>query len=261
MPLGFKIKHNQLILLLFIIVCYSTSVVACDKNKNYIIGVQAIDYSPHYNFVEKGAPSYFSLFLTWLEQKTHCHFTVKALPIKRLNFDPNNIIQLDFIYPDNVTWHDSKSEKRFYSLPLVTAMTGMMVHPKNENTALKQFKVLAITRGFTPAQWLSLAPKYPIKFHETHDALSSLKMVLYNRADGADVEYNVAQYLAKQYHLDKLVLASKLPASPTTFHISSRKYPKIINQINQLIKKHPNEIQALKDRVNLIEGNLEQLKK
>jgi len=261
MPLVFKIKHNKLILLLFVIACYSSSVAACDKNKNYIIGVQSMNYSPHYNFVEKGAPSYFSLFLAWLEQKTNCHLSVKILPIKRLNFDKNNLIQLDFIYPDNITWHDKKAEKRFYSFPLVTAMTGMMVRPDNENSPLEQFKVLATVRGFTPAQWLSLAPKYPIKFHETHDALSSLKMVLYNRADGADVEYNVAQYLLRKNHLGQLVLATKLPALPTTFHISSRKYPEIINQINQLIKKYPDEIQALKDKVNLIETNLNQLKK
>jgi hypothetical protein len=233
----------------------------CEPEKNYIIGVQSIDYSPHYNFIEKGAPSYFSLFLTWLEQKTNCKFRVKALPIKRLNFDKNNIITLDFIYPDNAIWHDKNTVKRFYSLSLITAMTGMMVRPDKESTALEQFKTLAIVRGFTPAQWLFLAPNYTIKFHETHDALSALKMVLYKRADGADVEYNVAQYLLKKHHLNKLVLAKKLPDWTTTFHISSVQHPDIINKINRLIKKYPNEIQALKDKVNLIETNLEQLKK
>jgi len=247
--------------LLFCTVCFTSAKAAACEKKSYIIGVQSIDYSPHYNFVEKDAPSFFSLFLQWLEKKTACKFTVKALPIKRLNFDENNIISLDFIYPDNVTWHDKNDRKRFYSYPLVTAMTGMMVLPKEKNEDLEHFKTLAITRGFTPAQWLSLAPKYTIKYQETHDALASLKMVIYNRADGADVEYNVANYLLNKHHLEKLVLADKLPAWPTPFHISSVKYPAIINRINQLIQKYPDEIQALKDKVGIKEVNLNSLKK
>jgi len=259
MKLLIKTLHLAGVLLVCSLWLVSAKVAACEQ-KNYIIGVQSIDYSPHYNFVEKGAPSFFSLFLQWLEKKTACKFTVKALPIKRLNFDEHNIISLDFIYPDNATWHDKNEGKRFYSYPLVTAMTGMMVRPEEKNEELEHFKTLSTIRGFTPVQWLSLAPKYTIKFHETYNALASLKMVIYHRADGADVEYNVANYLLKKHHLEKLVLADKLPAWPTPFHISSAKHLNIINRINQLIKKYPDEIQALKDKVSIKEVNLNSLK-
>ena len=252
------------LILLFLLIPISINVhseAICDSEKVYTIGVQSIAYSPHYNFIEKNKPSYFSLFLNWLEHKTNCKFVIKALPIKRLNFDQNNKINLDFIYPDNPIWHDNTDNTFFYSSPLVTAMSGMMVRPNNQNRELTSFKVLAIVRGFTPKQWLSETSKPLIEFHETHDALSSLKMVLYNRADGADIEYNVAQYLLKEHHLGELVLATKLPAKPTTFHISSKHQDKIITKINQLIEKYPSEIQALKDKVNLVETSLNQLNK
>jgi len=195
-------KSSLYILLLFIS-ALSLNAFACEKNESYVIGVQSIDYSPHYNFIEQGAPSYFSLFLNWLEQKTSCKFSVKVLPIKRLNYSKNSQYSLDFIYPDNSTWHIENSDDRFYSDPIITAMTGMMVRPKEQKMPLEHFKVLAITRGFTPTQWLSLAPKHQIKFQETFNALASLKMVIYNRADGADVEFNVANYLTKKINFHR----------------------------------------------------------
>lgn len=195
-----------------------------------------------------------------MERKTSCKFTVKVLPIKRLNYVENSQYPLDFIYPDNPTWHENNVDNRFYSDPIITAMTGMMVRPAEKKMPLEHFKVLAITRGFTPTQWLSLAPKHKIRFQETFNALASLKMVNYNRADGADVEYNVARYLTAKNKLSPLVLATQLPPWPTPFHLSTQKHPKILMLINQLMSQYPQELKALKAQLNIKEMSLEKLK-
>jgi hypothetical protein len=85
-------------------------------------------------------------------------------------------------------------------------------------------------------------------------------MVIYNRADGADVEFNVANYLTKKNNLSPLVLAKQLPPWPTPFHLSTQKHPKLLILINQLMKQYPQEIKSLKDKLNIKEISLNSLK-
>jgi len=241
------------LLLLASLLVVSKNTNACPQKSPYVIGVQAIDYSPHYNFIEQNTPNYFGNFIQWVESKTQCKFLFKILPIKRLNLTFNPRSNLDFIYPDNATWH-TESDQRIYSHAIALALGSTMVKPENINLTLENFNILAIPSGFTPAAWLNLPPKYPITIHETVNAKSALLMTIYQRADGADVEYNVANYLIKKYHYNPLVLAKHLPFSPTTFHISTFNHPKLLTLINQLITAYPDEINQLKAQVNLHES-------
>jgi len=211
----------RVITLLAIAYTLSPSVVQACEKPVYTIGVQAIEYSPHYNFEDKNAASYFSEYVAWLNNNLPCRFIVKPYPIKRLNLLFNQK-QVDFIYPDNPNWHDEiTAQSRSYSTPLVTALGGTVVKLKDKDIELGDFKRLAFPRGFTPIAWLELQAQYIIEFAETNSAKAALQMVLSSRASGADVEWNVANYLIKVNGLKPMTLGRKLPFTPTKFHLAT----------------------------------------
>jgi hypothetical protein len=240
-------------LLLATFILPKASVAACPQpEKVYVIGVEAIAYSPHYNFVEHDQPNFFAGFVDWLSKRTECQFLVKALPIKRLKSEYQQGKSIDFIYPDNPNWHsESDIGLRHYSDSIVLALGGTIVIKENSNIKVEQFKHLAFPRGFSPVGWYKL--KENVTFTETFSALSALKMVVSNRVDGADIEYNVAEFLMEQGNIDNLVMAKNLPFTPTNFYLSTYKETKLLTLINQKMKQFPDEISRLKTQAGLTE--------
>jgi hypothetical protein len=249
------LKKSTLGALFLFLMFLNKPVFSCEKEV-YTIGVQAIDYTPHYNFVTNNRENFFNEFVTWLSQKTGCEFQIKPLPIKRLKLAFEQKNDIDFIYPDNPNWHGNSSNvsnKRIYSQPIAKALGGTMVKEANKKVTLSGFEFLAFPRGFTPVAWLSLQPQYQIKFREVTDAKAALLMVQSNRVDGADIEYNVAQYIIKKYNLSSIVLADNLPFTPTDFHLATLTQPDMIQIINTLILNNKKDINKMKLKVNLIE--------
>ena len=124
---------TQIVISLATLGVLTAPAVACEKSV-YTIGVQAIDYSPHYNFNDKDAANYFGEYVDWLNKKLPCTFIVKSLPIRRLNFLFEQGM-IDFIYPDNPSWHDDiTAGSRVYSSSLVTALGGTVV--KHEDASI-----------------------------------------------------------------------------------------------------------------------------
>lgn len=255
MYLQSSIVHTVVAKCLFfaIILLPKISVAACPQpEKVFIIGVEAIAYSPHYNFVEKEQPNFFADFVDWLSKRTECNFEIRALPIKRLKSEYQQSKSIDFIYPDNPNWNnDSENSLRHYSNSIVLALGGTMVIKENADMNIEQFKHLAFPRGFSPVAWYKLKDK--VIFTETFSALSALKMVSFNRVHGADVEYNVAQFLMAQGNIKNLVMAKNLPFTPTKFYLSTYTEPELLGLINQVMQQFPAEISRLKEQVELTE--------
>lgn len=229
------------------------SVAACpNPDKVFVIGVEAIAYSPHYNFVEREQPNFFGDFVEWLAKQTKCKFEVKALPIKRLKSEYQQGKSIDFIYPDNPRWHsESNNALSYYSDSIVLALGGTIVIKENAEMKIEQFKHLAFPRGFSPVAWYKFREN--VTFTETFSALAALKMVLANRVDGADVEYNVAQFLMAQGNIDNLVMAKNLPFTPTKFYLSTYTETALLALINQKMQQFPDEISQLKKQAGLTE--------
>jgi len=251
------LNRVTLIVIGTLIATLSVRVSACDK-KNYTIGVQSIDYTPHYNFTTSDRLNFLNEFIIWLELKTQCKFTILSLPIKRLNFTFEEQQTIDFIYPDNPNWHDiSPSEEtgiqRVYSPSIAVALGGTMVTEANKYISIAQFNTLAIPRGFTPVAWLPLKAQKKVNFREVSDAKASLLMVQTGRVDGADIEYNVAQYLIKKHKLLPMVLADNLPFIYTDFHLSTFTQLDMMKTITELVNNHQIEIKEMKKKVRLLE--------
>ncbi len=240
-------------LIVFSLIATKNSYACPIPNKVFVIGVEAIEYSPHYNFVQPEQANFFGDFVTWLSQKTQCQFQVKSLPIKRLKLAYEKTGNIDFIYPDNPSWRDGNPVPRFFSDKIITALGGTMVKESNVNITIENFHSLAFPRGFSPVAWYPLQEKYDIHFSETINALTALKMVDTQRVDGADVEYNVAHFLMEKGFVHHLALAKNLPFTPTTFHLSTFKEQALMLYINDVIRQNKEEIHKLKQRLNIIE--------
>lgn len=240
--------------MLMIQVSIGLPVFACEKSA-YTVGVQAIDYTPHYNGVQD-EETYFKQFVLWLSEKTGCKFDIVYLPIKRLDLEFESL-SIDFMYPDNPNWHnttDSVNQNRVYSPVLATAIGGTMVASENTNITLASFETLVFPRGFSPVAWYPLQQTYSIAFKEVSDATAALLMVNAKRATGADIELSVAQHLTKKHDLTPLALAKNLPITPTGFHLVTLKHPELMNTISQLVNSHQQELLLMRESLGLIEA-------
>ena len=129
-----------------------------------------------------------------------------------------------------------------------------MVLPQKQQMSLSDFKVLANIHGFSPTRWLELKKQHKFKILDVPDAESALRMTLRGRVDGANVEYNVAQYhLAQMKSAKALVMAEHLPFTNLAFHLSSQKHPEQILRFNQFLIEQQDQIQQLKRRYALVE--------
>lgn len=224
--------------------------------KTYVIGIEQLDYYPHYDFKSVQPRGYFvdliQLYSIWSGDE----FVFKALPVKRLYKDSAELT--DFIYPDNLRWQphldiDQKLVK-YYSAPVIYTLGGTMVLPQKQQMSLSDFKVLANIHGFSPTRWLELKKRHKFKILDVPDAESALRMTLRGRVDGANVEYNVAQYhLAQMKSAKALVMAEHLPFTNLAFHLSSQKHPEQIRRFNQFLIEQQDQIQQLKLRYALVE--------
>ncbi len=224
--------------------------------KTYVIGIEQLDYYPHYDFKSAQPRGYFFDLIQLYSKWSGDTFVFKALPVKRLYKD--SVELTDFVYPDNLAWQphldiDQKTEK-YYSAPVIYTLGATMVLPQKQQITLATFKVLANIHGFSPTRWFELRQKHKFKILDVPDAESALRMAIRGRVDAANVEYNVAQYhLQQMQSAGALVMAEHLPFTNLAFHLSSQKHPEQILRFNQFLIEEQDQIQQLKRRYALVE--------
>lgn len=224
--------------------------------KTYVIGIEQLDYYPHYDFKSAQPRGYFFDLIQLYSQWSGDEFVFKALPVKRLYKD--SIELTDFVYPDNRAWQphldiDSNITK-YYSAPVIYTLGATMVLPEKRSMTMDEFKVLANIHGFSPTLWMELKQHHKFKILDVPDAESALRMAMRGRVDAANVEYNVALHHLQQMKLSgALVMAEHLPFTNLAFHLSSQKHPEQIRRFNQFLIEQQDQIQRLKRRYALVE--------
>lgn len=240
------------VLILLLGCCFSWQLQA----KIYVIGIEQLDYYPHYDFKSAQPRGYFfdliELYSKWSGDK----FQFKALPVKRLYKDSAELT--DFVYPDNLAWQPhldiDQDLPKFYSAAVIYTLGSTLVLPEKRLMQMADFKVLANIHGFSPTLWFKLKDKHKFKILDVPDAESALRMALRGRVDAANVEYNVAQYHLKQMQAERqLVMAEHLPFTNLAFHLSTQKHPEQIRRFNQFLIEQQDKIQQLKQRYGLVE--------
>lgn len=224
--------------------------------KPLTVGIQNIHYYPHYDFSGQQASGYIYDLLELFAANSQYEFIYVPLPIKRLQHELLNTHQVDLMYPDNPRWavHQKNTEIRHFSPRLVNILGGTMVLSKNQDQRLSEFETLSVPRGFTPVEWLKIQHQNRVQMVEVGDGLSALKMVLLGRADGADVEFNVATHILKSIgQSNQLSLAPHLPYSETGFHLSTVHYAQVMVDLEKFLYENQAEVKDLKQKYALIE--------
>lgn len=229
--------------LLWVLCSYS----ALTQAGNYVIGIEEIDYYPHYDFSRGQKRGYFVDLMKLFENHSGHTFKFEPLPVKRLYHSSTSGI--DLIYPDNPKWQQylEAGVEKHYSDPVIYTLGSTLVRPEQQHIHLNQFRTLAVIHGFAPTKWLALQSRYNYRIVDVPDVASALGLVLKGRLDGANIEYNVAQhYLRGIQQQDKLVIGEFLPFTQLPFLISTAKYPELIQEFNLFLQEKAAEVAALK---------------
>jgi len=221
---------------------------------SYVIGIEQIDYYPHYDFSNNKQRGYFFDLIQLFSEKSGHRFKFMPLPVKRLYQSAKS--DIDFIYPDNPLWqqYNEPGIDKSFSAPVIFTLGSTLVKPELQHISLEQFRSLAVIHGFVPTKWLALKDRYKYRMVDVPDVASALGLVLKGRLDGANIEYNVAQhYLRTIAAQDQLVIAEQLPFTQLPFLLSTVKHPQLLAQFDQFLIEHAGQIAALKRKYQLQE--------
>ncbi len=235
-----------------VLLCWSALVAA--EPRTIVVGIEQIDYYPHYDFSAGQQRGYFYDLMQLFGKKNGVQIRFTALPVKRLYQEANN--NIDVVYPDNPNWQQYMVAEysKTFSDPVIYTLGSTMVLPENRQMPLEKFRSLAVIHGFAPHRWLELQPRYKFRIVDVADSASALGLVLKGRVHGASIELNVAnEYLRRQGQSGALVAAEQLPFTELPFLLSSVNKPELIIEFNRFLQTHPLEIQQLKQKYQLLE--------
>lgn len=224
------------------------------RAESYIIGIEQIDYYPHYDFSHRQQRGYFVDLIKLFSEKTGHQFKFMPLPVKRLYQSAKS--DIDFIYPDNPLWeqYNEPGIHKSFSSPVIFTLGSTLVKPELQHISLEQFRSLAVIHGFVPTKWLALKDQYKYRMVDVPDVASALGLVLKGRLDGANIEFNVAQhYLRSIAAQDQLVIAEQLPFTQLPFLLSTVKHPAVLKQFDQFLIENAEQVAALKRKYQLQE--------
>lgn len=212
--------------------------------------VQNIDYYPHYDFSVMPGRGYAADLFALFTAKTGIQLKVIALPVKRLQDNP----ECQLVYPDNPLWHSAQgvSQPLFFSQPLTGIIGATVVRKGEAMLTLADIKAIAVTRGFTPDHLLAVQSEYHFDLVETADAAAALQMLLKRRVDAADVEWHVARHLLQKLQApERAEIGVQLPLASVGFHLSSRDHGELLRTFDRFLHQYQTDILKLKTRYQL----------
>lgn len=216
------------------------------------VGIQEIDYYPHFDFSSQPPQGYFYDLMQLFAKQAKLRIEFVPLPVRRLYQEAADSV--DLVYPDNPRWQRYLvvNLAKHYSAPVEMNLGTTMVLAQNRDMPLAKVRSVAIIHGFTPTKWLELESQYRYRLVEVADVDSALGLVLKGRVDAAVVEYHVAQHYMQQHKLqDQLVVGSQLPYTQLAFLLSSFRDESLIQQFNLFLQKNAVEVDALRQKYHL----------
>ena len=244
------IKRNmQRLSLLIILALFLNKSLA----KEYIIGVEAINYYPLFNFSasDVSKPSFSKELLSRFFESRNYQYRFLPLPIKRFDkwFEEDAI---DFKFPDNMIWRDGTSLDITYSRPAIKLMAGAYVLEKNTHIARHEVRKLGTILGFVPTLWMDEVRTGKVELMEEYSPLSVVKHLLHANVEATNIDENVIRFNLEQLgSKEKVVLNKGIKHEVFAYHLSSIRYPEIIKEFDQYLAEHKTEIEALKNKYQI----------
>ncbi|HVI51269.1 MAG TPA: transporter substrate-binding domain-containing protein [Candidatus Sulfotelmatobacter sp.] len=217
--------------------------------EHFIIGVEAIDYMPHYGVKPNGEYQGFAraLFDAYAADRGH-QIEYRPLPVNRL-FHELLEGRLDFKYPDNAFWQtELKTGKTVaYSDPVVNYIDGVLVLPENKGKPVDTIRTLGTVRGFTAFDWLDRLKSGATALEENPSFSGLMFQAMNKRIDGAYANVAVANNtLDGMQKPGALIFDPGLPHTRSSYKLSTLKHPEIIADFNAWMKSKPELVAKLK---------------
>ena len=239
---------------------FIASSVSFAQAKEYIIGVEDIDYYPLYDFsINNFERENFTRELLSTFFLAHGYkFKFVALPIKRFDkwYEEDDI---DFKYPDSPRWRKRKTKKLdlTFSQPVLQLTAGSYVLKKNQNIQRKSVKRLGIMFGFFPTLWYDKLQNGTLELFEAHTSLSLVKHLLHGNVDVIDTDSNVINYNLKklQKNSDTIVLSPQIKHARYAHYFSTIKHAKIMQEFDAFMVNQAEWIASIKQKYNIAEAS------
>lgn len=218
----------------------------------YTIGVEALDYYPHYRADAKGEFSgYARAVLDAFGKDAGHQFSYRALPVTRLYVEFTSGA-VDFKYPDNAFWGGDakKGVKVLYSAAVTPYIDGLMVLPARVKAT--DIQTIGIVAGFTPFPYKEAlaAKKHSLQERTSLDQV--LKGVLVGRIDSAYVNIDVGRHALKTLGEDgKLQFNEAMPADRGNYHLSTIKHAPVLAAFDAWLQANGDRVKAMRREFGL----------
>lgn len=220
------------------------------------VGVQGIDQlpialgDPHTGHFEGFARDLLDDFAAQHNHK----FNYRPLPILRLydRFLYKRTVHLKF--PDNPNWRtDLRGQLPVvYSQPLLRVSEGLAVLPHRLGRPLKEIRLIASVRGFTPVPYQEAILLQRLQLLETSSLPALVALVMNRRVDAIYVNQTVLKhYLRSIGQANSLKLDRSLPHLEADFHVSSIGAPDIIHQLNRYLQSERQSVAWLRAKYGI----------
>ena len=228
-----------------------------EKPHIFLIGVEAINYYPLYDFdyQHPNKPSFARDLLAGFFESKGYPYRFLPLPIKRFNrwYVEQNI---DFKFPDNIRWRDGEKIKLdiSYSEPVIFLTAGAYVLKKNSQLKREDIKKLGTVTGFYPTLWIDRITSGETELIESDGINSAVKHLIYGNVDAINLDQNViAHTLTLLNDKSEILLNKNIYHETYSYHFSSIQYPQVIAEFNQFLRDNGKLIKQLKKKYQIIE--------
>jgi len=219
-----------------------------------VVGVENIEYLPHYNWEEGSYSGFGADILNRFAADEGYELTYRALPISRLMQAVVNG-NVDLKYPDNAYWSADMKDgvEMIYSQPVVEAIDGVMVKPDDLGQSVDQIKRLGTVLGFTAFAWMDRIESGAVALTENSNFSGMVRQALAGRIDGAYANQDVVRRVLSELgeDPDALVFDEGLPHSVSNYHLSSSTHAEVVEKFDAWMAANPDVIAELKAKHGL----------
>lgn len=239
---------------LFIAALLSTACGQALAGPTYVVGVEALDYYPHYSNAQGAFSGFARDVLDAFAHSQGYRFDYRPLPVARL-YKTFFAGELDFKYPDNANWQAGKRQglNIHYSAPVTSYIDGVLLLPVNRGKGAAHLSSLGTVRGFTPWDYLDAIKQGTLNVVEVTTFKQSLLQGINRRVDGVYMNVDVGRYQLDEVlnQPGALVFDATLPHTSGAYRLSSLRHPRVLEALNAFLHSHAAEVQAMKDAYGL----------
>ncbi len=243
-----RLRVSALLLMALLCAGGSLAAGAGARPSTYIIGVENIDYYPHYAFSFRS--SFAEELFAHFAETEQLHLEYSPLPVQRLYNELLHRRSVAFKFPDSPAWAPQRKQgyRIYYSDPVATVIDGIYVLPERQGLGIQAIRRLGIVQGFTPTALSETLAERRIELVTDGDLGVLLLMCLRGEIDGVyanlDLSHHWLTHTIQRPH--GLVFDPKLPYIRSEYRLSTLQYPELIERFNRFMAGQPSLVARLR---------------